>query len=353
VAAFFGFSKQSETPRPSIGGTTAIRQAKEKQPNHEDTKNWLPSGGCRNIEDLLRTFYFVDDLASPTSFVIPDTCSHSGSLYFVPTGGKDRYRLQARREDNTLWRNIHNSPAEFVIAILQDPERTHLTLSFDRLIVSIQHAASQECPTYDSSWMPWRSHDIAVYTHLADQEEAGKQHEADLAQPGILLFRANNSSEECAGEPRKSIIVFVVGETPTSGVDKKQFLSAKSWVETLSPSSSSMLHILGPTSSGSFSSLAGLLNDIPAEVSTGTTNARSLINDFQSTLHLQVDDFNEDDAAEIGRFFCTLRHDGYDLAKVAILSEDETAFGESKPNDLSAKQATNLVIHQGRRPGFG
>ncbi len=52
---------------------------------------------------------------------------------------------------------------------------------------------------------------------------------------------------------------------------------------------------------------------------------------------LQFRTFLEGDGLMTNRFLCYLQHEGYDLERVAILSEDETAFGNV------AKQPTKTV----------
>ena len=117
---------------------------------------------------------------------------------------------------------------KFVIATLPDPQKTHLALTFDRLIESrIQQAASQECLTYDSSWLPWQFHE-PYYTGHQDQEDADQEHEEAIRQPGILLFRDSGGGK--CGFSKPTVALFIVGETPTGGVDKEQFVDAINWI---------------------------------------------------------------------------------------------------------------------------
>ena len=56
--------------------------------------------------------------------------------------------------------------------------------------------------------------------------------------------------------------MFVVGETPTGGIDRAQFHNAREYIKHLHTLEKSLL-ILGPQFSGSFRSLAELLKEDP------------------------------------------------------------------------------------------
>jgi hypothetical protein len=344
VAAFFGFSQRSESPSTAVNPATASPHKPTPVPANKNTKKGTQQPGfepCQGIDNLLRAFYPVDDLNRPTTdFVIPTVC---GNGELAPYERQSIVRSEllgttVAKEQDKLWNKTRST--KFIIATLPDPEKTHLTLIFDRLIVAIQRAAQDECLTYDSSWLPWRSHDSA-YTGLGDQEEAEEDHEAELLQPGILLFRENRRSD-CMDKILQPLIIFVVGEAPTGGIDKEQFLSAISWIQSLSdtaadPSKPFTLNILGPYSSGSFDSLEKTVDLLPhkgplyIDISTGTTTGDKMIDNFQhsSVSISSFADFVEKDEAATHGFLCSLHENGYDVGKVATFSEDETAYGAS------------------------
>jgi hypothetical protein len=353
IAAFFGLSQHSDSPSLAAGppaSSSATKATRFATSYKAQIAGQVPSNPCQNIESMLRNFYPLKDISSASADVVyPEVCEDSWKSSYerqsiIEKKTRDGVTFEPtqkplpHKQDDMLWNKTRST--KFVIATLPDPEKTHLTLIFDRLIVAIQHATQDECLTYDSSWLPWHNGN-SEYTSLLDDEQAKQNHEVELHQPGILLFRENVTSG-CELERRQNLIIFVVGETPTGGIDKEQFLSAVSWIESLSdiaadPSRPFTLNLLGPYSSGSFESLQKLIDLVPRagplyiDVSTGTTTADQMISGFQGSPFLisSFADFVEKDRAAIGRFLCALHENGYDVGKVATLSEDETAYGAS------------------------
>jgi hypothetical protein len=147
------------------------------------------------------------------------------------------------------------SGVRFAIATAPDPISTHLPLLFDRIVETIQKAAQDDGYSYDDSWFPWET-TTKEYFFLADQEASEELRKVYLAQPGVMVFRPELSA---AGDPSPyngGLIVFVVGEKPTGGINDDQFKNALAWVELLNGlSADKPLRILGPAFSGSLPSL--------------------------------------------------------------------------------------------------
>ena len=142
------------------------------------------------------------------------------------------------------------------------------------------------------------------------------------------------------------LIVFLVAEQPTGGIDDGEFTNALAWIDyfgCLHP-----LRILGPTFSGSLQPLqrvlqasidGGLLQSykdhLSIQVSSGSVSSKSSIHPFRKWLSQQPGSgpesyfltAKEDDDVILNRFCGYLNSQGYALNHVAILSEDETAFG--------------------------
>src|SRR5271165_2622130 len=126
-------------------------------------------------------------------------------------------------------------PAEAMIALLPDPVHTQFALRFDRYIDVLQQAlqdsTSESSPgwVYVSQWLPW---DPVPFQASQDPIDRTNVHMFDADRecaPGILIFRKNGYQ---AGNVRgKFLIVFLVGESPTSGIlHHNQFLYAmQSW----------------------------------------------------------------------------------------------------------------------------
>ena len=283
-----------------------------------------------------------------------------------------------------------NPGVNFAVAIVPNPVQTHLPLTFDRAIESIQQAAQDNNFSYDGSWFPW-NHSEKAYESLSDEEQAARLESELQEQPGILVFRRGLNSEGIASafkdcervresgeiDPNctqlgsddlyapytRDLVIFVVAEQPTGGISDGQFEQALMWMQRIQPSHTEQpLLILGPTFSGTLPSLARELTAKTlkpyakgARIYSGTTNSETSVRWFQLYLarvqselqkegwqgELQYRPFFEGDALMTDRFLCYLQHEGYDLNRVAILSEDETAYGKSdskekKPADTKS-----------------
>ncbi len=228
---------------------------------------------------------------------------------------------------------------EFVIATFPDPLHTHSSLLFDRFVESIQQGALDEGYFYDSSWLPWETEEPSL-TLLQDQDEAEDRKEKRENQPGILLFRGSGQSPY-----QRALIVFVVGEEPTGGIHRPQFENAVAWIKALQQPTDkrTSVAILGPTSSGSFASLVDLLAKTDGvsslnagagfSVYSGSTSSREDGELFAKTKGVHFRSFVQDDSAALGRL---CRYFGATpltpLNNLAILSEDETAYGYDAAN---------------------
>jgi hypothetical protein len=247
----------------------------------------------------------------------------------------------------------------FVIATVPDPIHTHLSLLFDRQIDAIQEAVQQDDYLFARSYMPWdateHSEDTDFRTRLA-QEDYRSDRES---YPGLMIFREANGPSDFSS--RHFLFVFVVGETPTGGIDKSQYQSAleairaicgKDGCKTSRPSASKpSLFILGPTFSGSLYSLAILLRDGVKEIkeefsdvfiNTGTATDQRTIYWFTQvirdhsplgSLNVHFRAFQENSDYALIHFLDLACHYGYQPNDVAMLSEDETAYGSAYKDD--------------------
>ena len=251
---------------------------------------------------------------------------------------------------------------KFMVVTVPDPLHTHLSLQFDRTLEAVLEALQDEKFTYDSSWLPWKnqaSDDQSASHGSADKTTTLREH-----CPGLILFRKNMNTtpggEEGSivskDEPNSpydgGIFAFVVAETPTGGLNQIQWLNALSWIEKYSRRDrvDNVLRILGPTFSGSMPSIvrgiADVKRDAPSFTSALLYSGRIrgcgpwkwLNRELQAPdmLPTHTADFVENDAIQINRFYHFLIDRGHSLSEVAIISEDETAYGglpDSKPQN--------------------
>ena len=158
--------------------------------------------------------------------------------------------------------------AEFLISTVPDPINSHLTLEYDRSLESIERAAAAAGYSFDRYWLPWNQpytqpQDDVEKIHLAERERRLREEE-----PGILMFhRASNDPAS-----PELLIIFLAGETPSSGLNKPAMEKAIRYVERLEKKMPaidalplSRVKIAGPNLSASLHSMGILLQDILAE----------------------------------------------------------------------------------------
>jgi hypothetical protein len=245
----------------------------------------------------------------------------------------------------------------YAIALAPDPVHTHLSLMFDREIAMVQQAAQDEGYVYNSSWFPWKDEADGALEHLAD-----RQYSADLtvsreACPGVMLFRRNPVLADPPGQVyANALVVFVAGEQPTGGINEDQWANSIAFLSryaqapnpgTLFPDGT--LRILGPTFTGSLTSLERLLvkaystqKTKPGTIATpfpkalvlsGSVTGCPVIQWFERRMQepplkgrVGFGSFQESDALHIFRFLEYLKRQGTEPRDTAILSEDETAY---------------------------
>ena len=249
----------------------------------------------------------------------------------------------------------------FMIALLPDPVHTHLALGFDRGIDAVEEGLQDEGYLFVRSMMPWDPKTHPESEDHVERDATELAEEAREQQPGLMLFRAQKPGPN-------PLLVLVVGEAPTGGINKDQFRNAVLEMEKLlgidpkaqgklseeqrktlwqvSPTSPG-LRILGPSSSGSLQSLLDVLQckDSPTQkphpcyplvsIHSGTVSSYNAIKEFDNraaSLNAHFVSFQESDDVMIERFqqFLTGRSygaRGYSAGKIALLSEDESAYG--------------------------
>jgi len=310
------------------------------------TKSLFDQGPCVEIEEHLQDFLVNGNRESR---VAPSSCYGLSTLPESIKASGEMLRKEAQ--------GLH-----YVIATVPDPVHSHFSLSFDRFLEAIQQGASDEQYVYDSSWLPWESEETP-YALIQDQDKADDRKKQREEQPGILLFRKNSAAAPTGiSQPyREGLVIFVVGEEPTRGIHRAQFENAAAWIAALQPSTKSEtsefklpgVGILGPTFSGSLPSLAELLEDIrskpgnnakkqssgnPLRIYSGYIAGRNAVDWFTSVESGQPDirfaSFQQSDDALMNEYCSYLNYYHFDLRHLAIISEDETAYGSegSKPD---------------------
>jgi hypothetical protein len=162
---------------------------------------------------------------------------------------------------------IRRYRVQFLIATLPDPVDSHLAQLFDRGVSAIAGSVQEAGFVLDRFSLPWKRDSSTRWDlNLPDRKDSGqlvslfpKKTSSDLHRrvPGTILFRAED----------QLVVVFLVGETPTSGIQREALSSALCAVETFQAKvgpqvaypESDEIKILGPYFSGTTESLRNAL----------------------------------------------------------------------------------------------
>src|SRR5277367_1499809 len=278
----------------------------------------------------------------------------------------------------------------FVIATVPDPVHTRLPLLFDRQIDAIGEAAQEDGYLFARASMPWETKDHQEDTDYRIRLEQQDYQGLKENYPGLMLFRKvvpdvepaqtgilpdHAKSGRAANEPgatpaRQSLFVFVVGETPTGGINKAQFKEAIRVIREICSTkedcpeypATDRLFVLGPTFSGSLYSLKGLLQDAESDhtgfsqavVHSGTASDFETIKWFEDSFAVAEGSpprmifrtFQESSKYALLHVLRLTCEEKYRPDEVAILSEDETAYGNAPRLQPPEKQADTTSCRQ-------
>ena len=324
----------------------AAEESSDKRPQNQSTNS--PHGPyASELEDTIQAYFGVPQ-------EIP------ASLTTVKKPSDPRQLIDTLLHWNVPERERRG--LRFLIALLADPVHTQLGLPFDREIEAIQQAAQEQNYDFDRATMPWDSSEHRESTDFSKREQEAAEKAEREAFPGLMIFRP--SVEPTNAGQTSTLFVFVVGESPTGGVNKKQFARALDIIcaikddckqsEDPKTKSSSLnasaillakpaappepLMILGPSASGSLYSLQKnldlnrkLIGNRRVYVFSGTQRASAPRSWFQlnKSQNVRFVPFQDGENRVIDHFVQFAASRGYDPGDIAVLSEDETAYGRA------------------------
>jgi hypothetical protein len=247
-----------------------------------------------------------------------------------------------------------------VIATIPDPVHAHLAMQFDRALDVLLQAAADNRYVSSSYWLPWQKRAASLRgAEGAGEMEPGHDPERE-AQPGLIVLKHVPDSQSTICEdpsPQSSfyrvIYVFLVAETPTKGVDGSQLQNAFQYEEQLrgllrnnfSSGRPDGTAIIGPEYTGSAASMRAALdfawksNRNLHFLVAGTTTTRLSIDQLSTEGAVAVKkngnenpeikyySFASDGSFTQQEFLWRLFWARYDPSRVALLIEDNTAFG--------------------------
>jgi hypothetical protein len=267
----------------------------------------------------------ISDTIADAYGAIPQSAGHCGQFFKAPS----------------------NQKTGVVLALVPDPLHTHLALFFDRSMDAIEKGAQNSGFIFHRSWLPWDNQDHREPDNFRLRYAERISIEERETYPGVLVFRR---VEDAAAWDK--LVVFVVGEQPTAGVNKVQFRNAIKLIQALVPKPASpedensplnTLRVLGPTFSGSLFSLEQLLGcetvrsffcSGRALVLSGTVSSAKTSTQFRqwswaNGSRVEFASFQHPDDYLIYHYLNFLGRNCYQSDGVALLTEDETTYGNS------------------------
>jgi len=149
-------------------------------------------------------------------------------------GNFENAMANARTEFEYLTKKSKNGNAQAIIVTLPDPSDTCYMREFDLMLDALMQAAAANKYSFYSHYFPWKY-----------SEATAKGTRVNRSVPGVLLF-------EGEGAP---LYMFIVGESPTKGVQHLALIRALEEVDKLSENNKTKISVLGPTYSGSIRSI--------------------------------------------------------------------------------------------------
>ncbi len=152
-----------------------------------------------------------------------------------------------------------------VIAAVPDPLSGHHALDFDRDVDALVQAAGENGYVPSYYWLPWKSRAEGSRPEDAASREDAARKSARQRRPGLIVFEhVSDKVDDLSSNYYRVIYLFLVGETPTLGIDGAQLDNAfhyESEIHDGYPQDISFsmkaneLAIIGPIFSGSAASL--------------------------------------------------------------------------------------------------
>jgi len=247
-----------------------------------------------------------------------------------------------------------------LIAVVPDPVRTNMALQFDRTIDTLMVAAGEYGYLSSYYWLPWKEPSAGV--KASDEENGDSRAEAakNGHEPGLIVFKYVPQSTQSFA---RVLYLFLVAETPTTGIDGSQMQKAFQYQDDLEKAGTtfsrstkndpSNLSIIGPMFSGSAASLRQAIETMLAKhpaiksVSVnGATSTRLAVNQLDSSNDPASLKIRNCDPAILKIRYCSFSYDGAfiqdhllgmlgssssdtDPTRVAFLVEEGTAFGKN------------------------
>ena len=227
---------------------------------------------------------------------------------------------------------------EFLLATVPNPYSSPHRYVFDAYVESIQRAALPSGYVFDRYWFPWSEQHPPDGDTVEERRLQMDENRRLDEIPGVLVFRRYENHQWYP------LVVFLISETPTSGVNRTAFLNAVHDARHLfGADKTSYIRVLGPSFSGSIASLKIVMQNIAESYSgthpvkfrlvtgaaTATGNKERITVDLKD-FSIQYDAVVADDGLTVYQFLEYLRSSRKIVgwSDVAIVSETGTEYGQ-------------------------
>jgi len=191
-------------------------------------------------------------------------------------------KLPSPAGEDGPWPEFPDLPGwtmNYLIAVVPDPVESSSGYCFDAIVDAIQRALETEQFVLDRVYYPWpqpgdsptgtaTSPPVYDYTfHRNGLTRAPRETNSARPyeeQPGMLLFRGTPKQVETLGDAAalgRCVVVLLVGETATSGIQKKAFTASLDFVCRSKQGRDRDILVLGPHFSGSSPSLSRVIQN--------------------------------------------------------------------------------------------
>jgi hypothetical protein len=161
---------------------------------------------------------------------------------------------------------------EYLILTIPDPVDSQFGFLFDQLMDATERALESQRYVLDRAWLPWEldKQKAASARIVVNRQELADvlfpRGDAEEAQPRVANYREENPGtmlfRRRSGASSSLCIVFVVGENPTSGIDKRAFAAAIELTQKYpAAKAAKTIRVVGPSFTGSQTSMQMVLHD--------------------------------------------------------------------------------------------
>lgn len=244
------------------------------------------------------------------------------------------------------------SRTAFMVALVPDPVKTPLSLIFDRSLDALEQAIQDGRFDFDRALLPWDEHEHPESSSFATRLDEREYVHGEQQVPGVLVFRRHHLvNEMLSPESVETLVVFVVGESPTAGINRGQFVTAIRLAKQLAMKTDGAqpLTIAGPSFSGSLYSLAALLKSegrtfSRITIASGTVSDPDSVGSFRTSISrtfekggpVNFSSFEESSGVKLDAFIrYACRSWKLEPSNIAVISETETAYGRQPSGDAT------------------